>query len=403
MSRRKGRRERRQAAREERRKARSDAVGGLEDVFTFHALYKYGKMCCTGVRWKNSTQRFELHLFSGTAKRRREVLEGRYKWKGYTRFHVNERGKDRTIDAPHIHDRQIQKVLTKEVLLPLYLPSMIWDNGASLPGKGLGFSRRQLMADLCHHYRLYGPEGSIILADCQRFFPTAPHWAIRERHRELIYDTDLRALVDSILDTIPGDYGVPLGVEPSQMEMVALPSPLDNFARCQMGVAAGHYMDDYHIVVPPGTDPRKVLERFTEKARETGLTISKKKTRILPFGRPFRFCKAKYVLDPATGGYTVHGSRESAQRARRKIRRFQALMDEGRMTYPDLWDAIQGVFNYYGSYNDHGRVLHLRRLLFALFGVNGERREDFLEAEMRRTLCAISATSDTRGLEPSSR
>lgn len=42
-----------------------------------------------------------------------------------------------------------------------------------------------------------------------------------------------------------------LGVEPSQQEMVALPSSIDNWIKCQAGVhVAGHYMDDYYIALP---------------------------------------------------------------------------------------------------------------------------------------------------------
>ena len=139
MSRRSGRYERRKAKREANRLQRSINVGGLNDVFTYHDLYSAGKQCCNAVRWKNSTQRFELHLFSGTARRRRLILERKWEPAAYVHFLISERGKTRPIDAPRIQDRQIHKVFTQKVLLPLYLPSMIWNNGASLPGKGLNF------------------------------------------------------------------------------------------------------------------------------------------------------------------------------------------------------------------------------------------------------------------------
>lgn len=44
---------------------------------------------------------------------------------------------------------------------------------------------------------------------------------------------------------------MPLGVEPSQIEMVSLPSPIDNHIKCQRSVhCAAHYMDDYCAVLP---------------------------------------------------------------------------------------------------------------------------------------------------------
>lgn len=377
MSRRKGRRERREAAREQRKTDRALAVGGLEDVFTFHKTYIHGKACCKGVRWKNSTQRFELHLFSGTARRRKEILEHRYKWKKYTHFTVSERGKSRPIDAPHIHDRQIHKVIAQEVLIPLYLPDMIWNNGASMKGKGLAFSRAELVADLCHHFALYGLAGSVIVTDCTGFFPNADHNRIRARHYHLLRVADVRELADSVLTTIPSGKGVPLGVEPSQMEMVAYPSPLDNYMKCQLRLdGAGHYMDDYIMLIPPDLDPYEVFEKFKAKAAENDLTISERKTQIVPFGRPFRFCKAKYTVTE-TGRVVVHGHRDSAKRGRHKFKAFKPKVEAGEMSYPDLWASVQGVFNYYEEFDDHGRVLSLRQYFYNLYGFSGERYENF--------------------------
>lgn len=74
--RREARYQRRKAKRQARRIARSAAVGGLQDVFTYRKMFFYGLKCCNGVRWKQSTQNFENHLFSGTARRRREILSG---------------------------------------------------------------------------------------------------------------------------------------------------------------------------------------------------------------------------------------------------------------------------------------------------------------------------------------
>ena len=110
MSRRKGRYERRKTRREENRLRRAAAVGGLHDVFGYDDMYKAGKKCCNGVRWKNSTQRFEMHLFSGTARRRRLLLEQKWIPGAYVHFTISERGKTRPIDAGGVfvgHDTQL--------------------------------------------------------------------------------------------------------------------------------------------------------------------------------------------------------------------------------------------------------------------------------------------------------
>lgn len=379
MSRRSGRYERRKAKRDARRIQRSIDVGGLNDVFTFHDLYVAGKKCCNGVRWKNSTQRFEMHLFSGTASRRKILMEQKWKPGGYVHFMLSERGKTRPIDAPRIQDRQIHKVYTQKVLLPLYLPSMIWNNGASLRGKGFEFSKRELREDLRYHFRRYGRDGNVILLDFRKFFPSVSHEMVFERHKKFLLNDDIRKVGDDIVNTVQGGKGLPLGVEPSQAEMIAFPSALDNYIKCQLSLkCAGHYMDDYYIIVPPDRDPREIMQLIVAKAESLRLTISSSKTRIIPLTKPFKYCKAKYTLTE-TGKVIVNGNRDGIKRARRKIKAFYHKIQNGEMSYEDLWTSVNGILAYFGSYNDHGRILRLRRLFYAIFGFSPERIENFRE------------------------
>ena len=379
MSRRSGRYERRKAKRDARRIQRSIDVGGLNDVFTFHDLYVAGKECCNGVRWKNSTQRFEMHLFSGTASRRKILMEQKWKPGGYVHFMLSERGKTRPIDAPRIQDRQIHKVYTQKVLLPLYLPSMIWNNGASLRGKGFEFSKRELREDLRYHFRRYGRDGNVILLDFRKFFPSVSHEMVFERHKKFLLNDDIRKVGDDIVNTVQGGKGLPLGVEPSQAEMIAFPSALDNYIKCQLSIkCAGHYMDDYYVIVPPDRDPKEIMQLIVAKAESLRLTISQSKTRIIPLTKSFKYCKAKYTLTE-TGKVIVNGNRDGIKRARRKIKAFYHKIQNGEMSYEDLWTSVNGILAYFGSYNDHGRILRLRRLFYAIFGFSPERIENFRE------------------------
>ena len=373
--------QRRKAERWRKKQERSLAVGTMADVFSYGDLYKAGKQCCNGVRWKNSAQRFEMHLFSGTARRRKLLLDKTWKPCPYVHFVISERGKTRPIDAPRIQVRQIHKVYTKKVLLPLYLPDMIWNNGASLPCKGFHFSKRLLREDLHYHFKRYGRNGNIILLDCKQFFPSASHRVIYARHDKLIHDYDLRKLGDDIVASSTGDKGMPLGVEPSQAEMIAFPSPLDNYIKCQLSIkCAGHYMDDYYIIVPPNQDPKEIMRLIVQKASELDLTISKEKSRIVPLSKPFRYCKAKYTLTES-GRVIVTGNRGSFKRTRHKIKAFYEKVQNGEMSYEDLWTSVNGMLAYLESYQNHQRVLRLRRLFYAIYGFSAENIENFRAME----------------------
>lgn len=373
--RREARYRRRQARRRRNRQARSDRLGGLEGAFSYHTMFKYGKKCCNGVRWKASTQNFELHLFSGTAKRRREVLTGKWKPGKTVSFPLCERGKFRIIDAPHITDRQIHKVLTKEVLAPLYCPGMIYDNGASQKGKGLHFHYKRLKEHLRWHCRRYGRTGAMFLMDFHHFFPEAPHALIYERHRELILDPNLRALADLVVAAVPGGVGMPLGVEPSQQEMVALPSFLDNWMKCQFSIhGMSHYMDDYDAVLESRERAERVKAEAIRRAEAKGLQVNRNKCHVIDLDKPFRFCKAKFQILPS-GRIITHGCRDGMKRARRKLRYFRQQVDTGEKIVEQVAEWLKGPIAYYEQFNDHGRVLKLRRLYYALF-IKGRKTEE---------------------------
>ena len=360
MSRRQKRYENRQLKREQHRVERAENVGSLEDIFTFHDMIHYGRECCKGVRWKQSVQNFERHLFSGSAARLKQLLEEKYKWHKCTRFTLRERGKIRTIDAPHIHDRQIQKILTQKVLLECYKALMIYNNGASLKGKGLSFSQKQLKKDLSYHFRKYGMEGWVIVADFKGFFPNADHTYIKNTHNYIKLDDKVCRLLNNIFDNFKS--GLPLGVEVSQAEMIMYPSKLDNYMKCQMGLKGfGHYMDDYVILVPPNLDPNYVLEKFKLKAKENHLIINEHKTHIYEFGQPFRFCKTKYIVTK-TGRIITHGGKDAIYRALRKMKK---LKDKVSMN--DILAIVNACDNYYRRSNDNGRLLKLWNTFYQLF------------------------------------
>ena len=369
QERREARYQRRKAKRQAKREARCAALGPIDKVFSYRKMFFYGRRCCNGVRWKQSTQNFELHLFSGTARRRREVLEGRWKPRKCTHFTLRERGKVRPIDAPHITDRQVHKTLCNEVLVPLYNPSMIYDNGASQRDKGLHWHFRRIKDQLHWHFRRWGREGAVGLIDLKGFFPNAPRWSIYQRHQRLITNPDLRWLADTVVRYAPStapERGMPLGVEPSQQEMVALPSAVDNWLKCQKGIhCAGHYMDDYYIIMPD-VELKAVIREMVRRFETMGIRVNKRKCRIIPLTKPFRWCKARFTLTE-TGKIKVNGSRDGIKRARRKLKLFYREFKAGKRPLKDVEQYMNCQSAYYKNFNDHGRLLRLQRLYHAIF------------------------------------
>lgn len=347
---------RRQEKRLKNKQERCAAIGGLHGAFTCHDMYKWGKKCCNGVRWKYSTQNFERHIFSTTATSRRRVLDGTWHPAQGEHFVICERGKTREIDAPTIADRQVEKTLTKNILLPLYKPCMIYNNGASLKGKGFYFAQEQLKADLRRHYRKYGKDGYVLLIDIKKFFPSASHDVIRGVHDRLIFDDELKDMCGRMLEYADGNRGQPLGVESSQAEMVHYLSPLDHYVTCQMGYAGyGHYMDDIYVLLQPGCDCAKVRDEIaTFCHNRLGLEVNINKTYCKPLNRPFRYCKIKYWLTD-NGRIKTVGAHRSLPRARHKMRAFYKFHKHGKLPLENIRMSLWAIMSYLDHYDDNNR------------------------------------------------
>ena len=103
--------------------------------------------------WKSSVQRITCNRLSFCTALRKSLIDGTYGPRKGFKFIVNERGCRRFIRALDPADMVLQHALCDAVLLPALTPYLIYDNGASLRGKGMAFTRRRLAAHLREYRR----------------------------------------------------------------------------------------------------------------------------------------------------------------------------------------------------------------------------------------------------------
>jgi hypothetical protein len=156
---------RRKAERQRRRDARSEACGSFEQVFSYEHLYRAGRECCKGVGWKCSTQRYLGNFTANIARTHRELMDGTWKTKGFFAFDLMERGKLRHIRSVHIAERVVQRCLCDNALVPLFSAAFVYDNAASLKGKGIDFAMDRLTCHLQRYYRKHGTNGWALVED----------------------------------------------------------------------------------------------------------------------------------------------------------------------------------------------------------------------------------------------
>ena len=128
-------------------------------------LYNSFMNCKKGVDWKESVQRYESNLLQNINTLRKALLDGTYRQKAFYEFDINERGKPRHIKSMHISDRVLQRALCDYVLNPVLFKNLIYDNGASVKGKGIEFSRKRLKVHLQRYYRKHGNKGWVLKID----------------------------------------------------------------------------------------------------------------------------------------------------------------------------------------------------------------------------------------------
>ena len=157
-------------SREARRRDAILAAGGLDAALSLRSLVDASHHCQRGVAWKRNVQGFCLNRVLQCARLHQMWLSGAYAPGEAKRFTVSERGKTRSISAVPFRDRVVQRALCDTVLVPLVRRTLIYDNGASLKGKGTSFSLDRLERHLREHYRRHGAVGGILLFDFSKFF-----------------------------------------------------------------------------------------------------------------------------------------------------------------------------------------------------------------------------------------
>ena len=364
--RRMARRARREAKRAENRLNRiKDAT--MESVADIDALYESAMKARGGVSWKGSVQRYCLHVLENVHKASNDLFGGEDIRQGFHEFDIIERGKPRHISSVRFSERVIHKSLSTNALIPAIMPTLTAGNSANMKGRGVDYAIARLKSQLARHYRRHGSEGYVLLVDFSNYFASIDHDAAKRLVRRSLDDERLVALTESLIDAC-GDVGLGLGSEPNQILAVALPNPIDHWAEEMAGLeATGRYMDDSYYIDMSKEKLRLVLACIEILSEDLGITINKKKTRIVKLSRGFRFLKKRFYYGP-TGKVVVRPSREAITRQRSKLKAFRRMLDRGEITREQINQSYQSWRGGMLHLDAHDTVLSMDKLYKELFG-----------------------------------
>ena len=357
-----------------------ESRGYQREIFDGNVLYEAYLRAKKGGDWKPQVQRFEMNYLLELSRMQKELKEKTYEFLPTTSFTLHERGKKRRITGEQIQDRIVKHALCDEVLNPLIEPHLIYDNGASLRGKGLSFTRKRLLTHLRKYYAKHGNNGYILLIDFSKYYDNIRHDVLMELFRRYVKDehalwlleksiarsrVDVSYMTDEeyahCLDTLFDslDYQkidaklltgkrymakrLNIGDQVAQTAGVAYRISIDNGVKIVKGVKpyAG-YMDDSYAIHESEEFLQDLLKDIVDIAKSVGITVNLRKTRICKLSEHWRFLQVQYSLT-STGRIIQKINPKRLTAMRRKMKKIA-----GKLTRTDFTNFYQSWFkNHY--------------------------------------------------------
>lgn len=314
MSDRKGREERRK---EREREALLRCID-YELVTDPRSLFQASIECERGVIWKRPAQHFILH----------------------------ERGKARLISAVQFRDRVVQKSLCENSLVPLLSRGLIYDNSATLKGKGTEFARLRFAKHLRRAWGRWGSAGYLVHYDFASYFASIDQRrAMGRLERKLmgLCRSDGEVLAARRILWLARQFvyeeerGLGLGNQTSQIIAVEYANPIDHMI-CEvlrLGLS-GRYMDDGYAFCPDAESARVALGAIEAKANTLGLTLHSRKCGIEPAQHVHVFLKYRYQIDSRSGEVRLTPVADTLRRYRRRHLEALAQREDGAVPLETL-------------------------------------------------------------------
>ena len=380
---------------------RDGIVLKYSDVYDANTLYSAFNLAKRGSDWKESVQRCEYNILRTIRDLQNELSDGSYRQRPFFEFELRERGKVRHIKSMSIKDRILQRSACDNLFIPAIVPHLIYDNGASLAGKGVDFSRRRLETHLRKYYQKHGNQGYILLVDCSKFFDNIRHEKLIEMCEKVVpqdcmplfkyllstFEIDVSSLSDKEIHDLY--YGVfnslehakkrntggkkmmpkscGIGSQISQICGLFILSPVDHYIKTVKGIKYyGRYMDDSYIILESKEELAKLRTDIEARYAEIGLTVNMKKTQIFRIDKGFTWLKTRYCLTDS-GRIIKRLPPDTVARTRRKLKKFKIKYDRGEMTFPHILQSYSSWRGNCTKYDAYRTIKEMDILFYTLF------------------------------------
>ena len=312
----------------------------FEAVYDFGNLYAAYRAARKGKRWKNTVAKVEANALEAVSQIQKELRDGTYRPGAYYEFFVYE-PKKRLIQTNSIKDKIVQHAFCDQVLYPVLSNPFILDNYGSQVGKGTHFGLDRLRDFMREYYRKHGSAaGWVLKADVHHYFASIRHDVLKRDVAELLTDPRCLELSNRIIDSTPGEVGIPIGNQSSQIYALLYLNKLDHFVKEVLRIRYyGRYMDDFYLIHEDKNVLRDAWRRIEEHLSARGLELNGK-TNIFPLRNGLDFLGFHTYLTES-GKVIRKVRRASKGRMKRKLRKYAVMYQAGAITKKEIAESYQ--------------------------------------------------------------
>lgn len=178
-----------------------ERVCSLSNIAEAHCNARAGKAHYRAVKMVDADQKSYFEEI------RRQLESKTYKTSPYSTLIKKDYGKPRLIHKlPYFPDRIVHHAVV-QVVAPIWVKTMIRDTYACIQGRGIHDGMRRVKKAL----KDFGGTQFCLKMDAKKFYPSMDHDALKVIVRRKIKDSHLLWLLDEIIDSLPGQAGVPIG------------------------------------------------------------------------------------------------------------------------------------------------------------------------------------------------
>ena len=356
-------------------------------------------------KWKTSSQRTIVDILRFVFRLSDTLKNKEYKSNVVSAFKTYERGRLRLIDSYSVNDRAVRHVLCDEIFSDKIRNKIIYDNSASIKGRGLSYARRRFEVHLHKYYNEFKTnEGYILFGDFSKFYDNIIHTFAKEQLLELVdNDPYISWLLDVIFEAFEVDcshltndeidklyYGVldklsfnfnnynyktkktlkksiSIGDQLSQLVGIYYPHEIDNYVKIVRSQKYyRRYADDWYVISNSKDELLDILKNIKKIATKLGIHINERKTRIVKLSSNYKYLQVIYSLTE-TGRVVKKINPKRVTTMRIKLKKLAIKVENNEIPYEYVENSFKswmGSFYKLMSKDQRNNMIELYESLF---------------------------------------